>query len=123
VIISGAGYDHPAGFRHGLQPAGDVHPVAVDVIAFDDDIAEIHRNAKYEPLIGRHASIAFALGALRFDGTAKRMNDALELDEKAVTHGLHQPAAMSGESGLKDVAKILSEPGACASSSIPVWRL
>src|SRR5215813_14126523 len=48
---------------------------------------------------------------LDLDGAAQRVDDAGELDQQPVTHGLHQATATLDDLGLEDFLQISEEPG------------
>ena len=47
----------PPDWRERLQPRGDVDAVAIDVVAFDDDVAEIDADAVADALVLRRARL------------------------------------------------------------------
>jgi hypothetical protein len=46
LLARRSGNADSAGFRQRFQPSRDVHAVAIDVIAFDDDVADIDADAE-----------------------------------------------------------------------------
>ena len=86
-----------------LQPRGDVDAVAVDVVALDDDVAEIDADAEDDAL-GPPAAPALRRGhrLLDRDGALDGVDDAGELDQHAVAHQLDDAAAMLGTIGSSD---------------------
>ena len=67
--------------RQGFEASGHVDAVAEDVVAIDDDVAEIDANAELDARIGRHVGVAFGHLALHVDGAAHGVDDAGELDQ------------------------------------------
>jgi hypothetical protein len=57
----------------------------MDIVALDDHIAQIDADAKLESPVGRQPGIALCLGTLNIDGAAHSIDDAVELDQQAVT--------------------------------------
>src|SRR4030095_10597737 len=80
LIADHPAHAEPARLRQGLQAARDVDPVAEDVVAVDDDVADVDPHAKLETQIGRDAGIAFGHSALHIDGAADRFDDAGEFE-------------------------------------------
>src|SRR5262249_41875825 len=97
-----------------LKPVGDVHAVAVNVIALDDHVAKVDADAEVHTAIGRHARHAFGLDALDLDRAVQRLDHARKLDQQPVAHGLDQPAAMLGDFRFEHFAQIGPEMGACS---------
>ncbi len=80
----------------------DIDAVAVDVLALDNDVAEIDADAEIEPLV-LAAAAAFCLGLLplHLDRAAQCIDHAVELDQQAIAHGLDQPAADARRSSAR----------------------
>ena len=53
AFVDDRGDADPAGLGERLQPRGDVDAIAVDVVAFDDDIAEIDADAQHDVRLAR----------------------------------------------------------------------
>ena len=92
VIERRAGDADTAWLRHRLQTRGDVHPVAIDVVSLDNDVAEIDADAKPDLLCFGRALIAVGHPALDRGGALDGIDDAGELDERAVAHELDDAA-------------------------------
>ena len=92
VIERRAGDANTAWLRHRLQTRGDVDAVAIDVVALDDDVAEIDADAK--PDLPRFGGALIAIGhpALDHGSTLDGIDDAGELDERTVAHELDDAA-------------------------------
>ena len=96
--------------RQRLQPRGDVDAFAVDVVALDDDVAEIDADAIAD---------ALRFGALRL-GARRRLLDrqravdggdhAREFDQRAVAHQLDDAPAVRGDAGIEDPASVDLQP-------------
>ena len=90
----------PARIGQRLQPRGDIDAIAEDVVAVDDDVADIDADAKVESLIGCNACVALRHAALHVDRAAHRIDDAREFHQQAVTGGLDDPAVVFGDLGI-----------------------
>jgi hypothetical protein len=77
-----------------FKPGRDVHAIAVNVAALDDDVTEVDADAKFEAGYLRLVRIALCHGALHFDRAAHGVHDAGELEENAVARGLDQAASV-----------------------------
>ena len=93
--------------RERLQPRRDVDALAVDVVALDDDVAEIDADAIAQALgFGRSR-----LGRFHrlLDRRARRStadDDARELDQHAVAHQLEDAPAMRGDARIEQRAAV-----------------
>jgi hypothetical protein len=65
------------------------------------------------PVFG-NSDVALRHAALDFDGAARRIQDAAELDQKAVAHHLEDAPAMLGHGGIEELAAMLAERAKCA---------
>ena len=109
LLEDGAGDADAAGLGQGLEARRDVHAVAVDVLVFDDHVAEVDADAKAEPsilgslgFVGGHAVLP---GGSAGDG----IHHAGELDQQAVSHQLDDAAAMPGDERLQNLSAQLGE--------------
>jgi hypothetical protein len=78
----------------------------MDIVALDDDVAEVDSDAEYHPAVGRQGGIALGLGALHVDGTPQRIDNAVELDQESIPHGLDKPAVVICDIGLEHLVKL-----------------
>jgi hypothetical protein len=85
---------NPAWFGYALKPCGDVHAIAVNVVIIDDDVAEVHANPKFDPLIDTYVGVPLTHAALHFNGAPYRVNHGRKLDQHAVPGRLDDPAPM-----------------------------
>src|SRR3984957_4398627 len=95
LIVRGAGDAHPARLTEGLQAGGDVHAVAEDVVAFDDDVANVDPDAEDDAVRLGDDSIAGDHAALDHDRTTDGVDDAREFDERPIAGGLDDAAVVS----------------------------
>ena len=102
----GAGDADAAGIRQALHARGDINPVAVDVAALGEDIAQVHADAKLE---GRRARLAFRFGERSLDlhRAAHGLDRAAELGQQAVTHELDDVPLVSRDRRLD---QLLAKP-------------
>ena len=109
-----------AGLGHGFEPRGDVDAVAMNVVAVDDDVAEIDPDAPIRCGLGRRV-----LGHRRLplDRAAHRVDDAGELDEQSVAGGLDDAAVMPGDRRVDQPGAQRLEPrAACLPHPAPISR-
>ena len=61
-------------------------------------------DAKLDASVRRHAGVALDQAVLHFDRAAHRIDDAPELDNRAVAGALDGPAVMGGDGGIDQIA-------------------
>ena len=88
MIEGGAGYANTSGLGQSLQARGDIDPVPVDVVSVNNDVAEIYANAKLNSLCFRRALIVASRSPLDRGGALDGIDDACELNQRAVAHEL-----------------------------------
>ncbi len=71
-----------------FKPRGKVHAVTVEIVAIDDQVADVETDAEPDVAVLGDALIAFGHPALDFDGTARGGQDRSELHQKPVAHHL-----------------------------------
>ena len=95
--------------RQTLEPRRHVDAVAIEIVAVDDDVAEIDADAELDvPVLG-NPGIALRHAALDFDRAARRIQNAAELDQEAVAHHLEDAPAMLGDGGIEELAAMLAK--------------
>jgi len=94
-----------------LQTRRDVDAVAIDVVAFDDNVAQVDADSKDDALVfvGRRVALGHAL--LHRDRTGDSVDDAWELDQGAVTHQLDDPPAVPGDQGIDEFGAVRLKRG------------
>ena len=94
-----------------LEPGGDIDAIAHQIaVGLLHDIAEMDADTKFNALLLREARIAINHAVLDFDGAAHGVDDAAELDERAVAGQLNGAAAMQSDGGIDEVAAQSPEP-------------
>jgi hypothetical protein len=97
--------------RDPFEPCGDVDAVAHEVaVALDHHVAEIDADAEFDAFLGLEARVARRHGALDLDRAAQRVDDAHELDERAVTGAFDDAAAMGRDDGIYELLPERAEP-------------
>ena len=93
-----------AGLGERLQPRRHVHAVAVDVVAFDDDFAEIDADPVADALGFGRAPFGLRRRLLDRQRAVDRGDHARELDQRAVAHQLDDAPAVRGDARIEDAA-------------------
>src|ERR1700752_5026049 len=81
----------------GFDPSGDIHPVAVEIVALDDHATEIDTDAKFDAIVGSDAGVALGHCLLDLDRGADRIDDAGKFHQHAVAGGLDDTAMRLGD--------------------------
>ena len=76
----------------------DGRPIAINVVVFDDNVADVDTDTKANPPILGNAVVAVDM--LDFDSTMDRLNSAGELDQKAIALQLDDAAFVLANFGL-----------------------
>ena len=95
--------------RRGLafEAGRDIDAVAENVAALEDDVAEIDADAQMHRGLDRE--VALGHGALHGERALDRVDDAAELDQRAVAHHLDDTAATGSDGGVEGVGPDLPE--------------
>ena len=83
-----------------FQPRSVIHPVPMNVVALNNDVAQIDADPEYDPLVFRGREVALGHPALHRDGAGDRLNDARELDQKAIAGRFDDAAPVVGDFGI-----------------------
>ena len=109
MVADGARDADAARRRQSLQPRRDVDPVAINVAAVGDHVAEIDADAKAQAALLGEIQIAVGHRALNFGRTAHRVDDAGEFRQHAVAGGLDDPAVMLADLRIDQFAQMRLE--------------
>jgi hypothetical protein len=113
ILLHPRRYADPAGLGQAFEPGCDVDAIAKDVAVLDDDVADIDPDAPLYAPLGRNRVVALGHARLHLDRAAQRVDDARELDEKAVSAGLYDPAAVLGDLRINQIRADPLEPREC----------
>ena len=80
-------------------------------------------DAELDPPVLRHAGVALDQALLHFDRAAHRIDDAAELDDRAVAGALDGPNVMRSDGGIDQIAAETAKAPRVLSSSAPASRL
>ena len=87
-----------------LQACGDIHAIAHEIVAVDDDIAEVDADAKAHAVRLGQIGVALIDRKLDFRGAPDRFDRAGELGDDAVAGASEDAAAMVGDQPIDDLA-------------------
>ncbi len=85
-----------AGFGERLKARRYIDPVAINIVAFEDHVAEIDADAEDDRRAGRGPTLARA-SRLDRKRAFDRIDDTGELDQRAVADQLEDPPVMGGD--------------------------
>ncbi len=96
-----AGHCDAAGLGVGLQAGSDVYRITVNVVAFDDDVADVQPHAHADTLGRRFFRFGRGNGALHFHCAGDCRTRVLENCQESVARVLDQGAAIGSNARLK----------------------
>ena len=94
-----------------LQAGGDVHTLAMSVLALDDHIAEIDADADMDTLFLGKRTVAFIHLTLNGDGALNRINDTCEFREEAIARQLEDTSPVLLDYWLEYFLAMSLKPG------------
>ena len=106
LVVHVAGDADPARLGQGLQPRGDVHPVAEDVAGLVDDVADVDADAEADAFGLGDGRLPLGHAALDRDRAGDRVDGARKLAEDAVAHQLDDTPAMLGDERLDELLAV-----------------
>jgi hypothetical protein len=80
--------------RKSLQAGRDINPIAEEIVALHDDVADVHPDAEPHLLTGRPISILLFYSLLHFDSTLHGIHSAGEIGDETVARRVEDPTAM-----------------------------
>jgi hypothetical protein len=86
--------------RKTLQTRRDVYAIPEDVATVDDNVALVNADAELDPFLLGHFGIALDHAALNLYSTAQSVHHASELNQHAVSGGLHDTTTVLGDLGV-----------------------
>src|SRR5262245_7431961 len=97
-----------------LQARGDVNALAIDIVALNQYVAYMNTHAKAQVPDFGQARVARRHTGLDFHCTAKGIDDARELDQKAIARHLENPPAVARHRRIQKVAPVLAQNRECS---------
>ena len=79
IVMHPARHAHATGLGDLLQASRDVHAIAVNIVAVDDDIAEIYADSKDDTSVFRNVRHPSGYLGLHLDHASNRINHAGKL--------------------------------------------
>ena len=94
LIVSGRRDANAARFRDALKPRRNIDAVTEDVVALDQDVAEVDPDPEQHTLVLRDAIVALGHHRLHSDRALDRIDNRRKLKQQTVPRGLDDPATM-----------------------------
>jgi hypothetical protein len=104
MIIGGAGDAKAARLTDGFEPRSDINAVAQNILAVDQQVAEIDADAVENASGLGNVRIAFGHLLLHANRALDRRDDRRKLQQHAVAHRLDEPAAESANDRRRRLA-------------------
>jgi hypothetical protein len=101
VFSEGRKTAYPTRLGEGLEACGNIDAVAEDIPLVDDDVTDIDPHAELDAPITRHPGVALRHLTLHLDRATYSIDNAGELDEKAVPGRLDNAAAVASTSDVE----------------------
>ena len=101
---------YATGLRLGLDTSSYVDAVTEDIVAVDDDVAQVDSDTITNALFLRHFRFAFSDRTLDCNGAANGIHDAGKLDEQTIAGRLYDAPVMFSDSGIYQLAAVKPLP-------------
>src|SRR5262245_4484391 len=96
LVVNHTRHHDAAGLGQGLKARRNIHAVAVNVVAIDNDVANVEADAELDSFFRRNVYIAIGHSALDVHRATHGINNAYKFDQHSVARRLHDASAMLG---------------------------
>ncbi len=100
ILMNAPRNGDPTGLRDFLKARSDIHPIAVDILAFNDDVSQIDADAERDALVFIDPVIAFSHTLLNFNYALCGIYHGRKFQQQAIAHGLDDAPAMFRNPGI-----------------------
>jgi len=114
---------HASSFGERLQARCYVDAIARNVVAVDDDVAQVDADTELDALVDRLRLIVRVHRSLHANRTTQRSVCATKFEQHSVTGSLDDPTSVFGNPGSKMRSRIARSRPNAAVSSCSIWRL
>lgn len=102
--------DHdPASRCLRLQPRGDVHTITIEIVAIDDQVAEVQAESEHNGCLLGFVPVGLDHSLLELDCRPKGVHCTGKLGQSAVSGQLDQPAAVARQCRLEPLLAVLPQ--------------
>ena len=109
MVANGARDADTPRFGQAFQPRSHVDAIAVDVVALNDDVAEVDTDAKLDTSRFGNLGIARGHALLDVHGALHRFHDTGKLGQGPVADQFHDAAVMLGDLGIEKLFAVRLE--------------
>src|SRR6185437_15052383 len=102
-----------AGLGNAFEPSREIDAVAINVIAFNYDIADVDADTEHDRPVFRAISVDLPHSPLNGYGAFNGIYDAPKLDQSAVAHKLNNATAVLTDRGIDEVFATRPKRGEC----------
>jgi len=102
VVLDSTRDANSARLRISLQAGRDIDGIAEQIVALNDNIADVDADPELHLITGRSISVFPSYGLLNFDGAFDGIHGAAEIGNNAVARGVEDPTAMRGDQAIDD---------------------
>src|SRR5262245_37452028 len=103
LVADNRRYCDPAGWCRAFKPRSDIHPVAKNVVAFNDYVPEIDANPKLNLPLLQHAPVSRRHCLLHLDRTYNGTDDTWKFRQHAVPGCLEDSPLIFGDLGIDNL--------------------
>src|SRR5467141_4783233 len=106
LVVDGLRDADRPGLCECLEPRGNIDAVAEDIVAIDDNVAEIHTDPQLEATLQRDGVVHCTRRSLHLESATERVDDARKIRQQAVTCGADDPSAMRRDQRVDGAAEL-----------------
>ena len=92
----------PPGISDAFKPHRYVDAISENVALFDDDVAKIDADTKFDPTVFGSVDIALGHCALDFHGAPHRVDGACKLNQRPIARVFDDAAPVLGDLGINE---------------------
>src|SRR6516165_2614358 len=104
LVMDRVGDEDPARIGQRFQPRRNVNTVAVEVVVFDDHVAEIDADTELDAGLCPNTRVPLGHGLLHLDRATHRVDDAGKFHQQPVAGGLDDAAMVLGDLRIGELA-------------------
>jgi hypothetical protein len=101
--VDSARQANAARFSDSLESHRDIYAVAIDILAFDDDVTNVDPDSKADRVDLGAAGFVIPNQSLNFDGAGDGVHRARELHQRAIANELDNSAGMGRDRWIENL--------------------
>jgi hypothetical protein len=95
--------------RLPFETSRNVNAIAIEIITVNDNVSDVNADPKRDTLVVASIEICCGHRPLELDSRVERIDDAGELNQRAITNQLDEPTAVASQSWFKQLGPVLSQ--------------